>query len=76
GGGWQVKGGLEEALRGHDKVAVFNVWCEDWEQALFGDLEAIGFRQRGEQYRVRGKAASYTIMQDPEARVILFERIP
>jgi len=75
GGGWQVKGGLEEALRGHDKVAVFNVWCEDGEQALVGDLEALGFRQRGEQHRVRGKAASYTIMQDPEARVVLFERI-
>jgi len=75
GGGWQVKGGLEEALRGHDKVAVFNVWCADWEQALFGDLETLGFRQRGEQHRVQGKAASYTIMQDPEARVVLFERI-
>lgn len=76
GGGWQVKGGLEEALRGQDKVVVFNVWCEAWQPTLYGELEALGFRQRGEQPDVRGKAGPYTILHEPEGRVVLFERIP
>jgi hypothetical protein len=74
GGGWLVPGNLEEALKDETKVAVFNVWCGHWEQEVFERLEAMGFVQQGEQYRVRGKAAEYTIMQEPEGRVILFKR--
>lgn len=74
GGGWLVEGNLEEALRDEPKVAVFNVWCGDEEQQVFDRLAAMGFHQQGAQHRVRGKAASFTIMQDGEARVILFAR--
>lgn len=76
GGGWKVPGGLPAILEDEPRVAVMNVWCGEWEQDIFDELETLGFVQRGEQHRARGKAGDHTILQDPEARVILFERIP
>jgi hypothetical protein len=75
GGGWLVPGGLQEALKNHDRIVLFDIACWFRAEGLAEQLGALGFTQTGEAYQVRSpRAANYTIMQGTDGTVLLFER--
>jgi len=74
GGGWLIEGGLEGALYQDDQVIFIRPSCPAGrESEIIEGLEALGFNAVGEQL-IRGKAADYTILEEPQTRVTLFQR--
>jgi hypothetical protein len=74
GGGWLIGGGLGAALERDDQVVFIRPSCPAGREAEIVDgLEALGFSMAGETL-VRGNAADYTILEEPQTRVTLFER--
>jgi hypothetical protein len=79
GGGWQVPGGIPEALAGQSKAIVMVTTCGsalDDEQRLTQALADAGFRPAVQEQRMLSRSQGRTIMVGPETRVILFERQP
>lgn len=75
GGGWLVEGGLAGALAGEDKVSFIRPACGPGAEAeILLALEALGFVQDGEETLIRGRAADFTILDNPQTRVSLFQR--
>jgi hypothetical protein len=77
GGGWQVPGGVPEALVGQSKAIVMLTTCDsalDDEQRLTQALADAGFSPAGQERRILSRSHGRTIMVGPETRVVLFER--
>lgn len=77
GGGWQVPGGVPEALARQSKAIVMVTTCgsaPDDEQRLTQALAVAGFRPAGQEQRMLSRSQGRTIMVGPETRVVLFER--
>ncbi|MEO0817160.1 MAG: hypothetical protein AAFX86_07605 [Pseudomonadota bacterium] len=74
GGGWLIDGGLERALHRDDQVIFIRPSCPAGREAeIIESLETLGFALKGETL-VRGAAADFTILEEPQTRVSLFER--
>ncbi|MEM9738714.1 MAG: hypothetical protein AAF829_02515 [Pseudomonadota bacterium] len=74
GGGWLIEGGLQAALEEDRQVIFIRPSCPAGrETEIINGLEALGFSLSGETL-IRGNAADFTILEDPQTRVSLFER--
>jgi len=74
GGGWLIEGGLATALAGQTQLAFMRPFCPgDNGSDIEAEIVALGFRRDSETL-IRGKAASFTILNGPLTRVSLFVR--
>ncbi|MEM1105482.1 MAG: glycosyltransferase family 39 protein [Pseudomonadota bacterium] len=74
GGGWLIPGGLAGALAGEDQVIFVRPSCPAGREAeIIEGLRALGFAAT-EETLARGRAAEFTILEEPQPRVTLFAR--
>ncbi|MEM1150881.1 MAG: hypothetical protein AAGI03_10010 [Pseudomonadota bacterium] len=74
GGGWLIDGGLRSALESDTQVIFIRPSCPAGREAeIIEGLQALGFSETAETL-VRGNAADYTILEEPQTRVTLFAR--
>lgn len=74
GGGWLIDGGLEAALAADDQLIFIRPSCPAGREAeIIASLEALGFSEAADTL-IRGNAADYTILEEPQTRVTLYAR--